>query len=523
MFDLLIKNGTVIDGSGAPMKRADVAVHDDVIVTVGDVGHSSARRTIDAEGCYVTPGFIDVTNHADTYWRLFATPTMESALHQGITTIIGGSCGSSLAPLTGKDALRSIQKWTDVQSVNINWLTMEEFFSAMKRQRLSANFGTLVGHNTLRRFFVGDTQRPLNQKESDAVAKMLDRALHEGALGLSTGLVYSHARSASEQELMTLARVVRKHGCVYATHVRDEMRDLVISIEEAIRIAQKSGVRLHIAHLKAVGSENWHLMDDALSMIETAHMSDLPVTFDVYPYTVTGSVLYVFLPLWVSEGGKTMMKERLKNAEIRSRVAKEMRQNSPDLADAIISISSLGKTLTRRRIGEIAHAQGKSVPDTVMDLLVAGDGRMIVMVEAVSERNIAKAIRNPFALIASNGAAYTVAHADSGETVHPRSFGAFPRALARYVVRDHIVSWEEAIHKMSGKSAAQFGISDRGLVQEGYKADVVVIDPKKIMDCATIEQPYHYAKGIPWVTVNGVVVVENGTHNGARPGQIVRH
>lgn len=523
MFDLLIKNGTVIDGSGAPMRKADVAVHDDVIVAVGDVGHSSARRTVDAEGCYVAPGFVDVTNHADTYWRLFTTPTMESAVHQGITTVIGGSCGSSLAPLTGKDALRSIQKWADVQSVNINWLTVEEFFSAMKRQMLSTNFGTLVGHNTLRRFFVGDAQRPLDQKESDAVAKMLDRALHDGALGLSTGLVYSHARSASEQELLTLARVVKKHKCVYATHVRDEMRGLVTSVEEAIRVARKSGVRLHIAHLKAVGSENWHLMDDALSMIETARMSNLPVTFDVYPYTATGSVLYVFLPLWVSEGGKAMMKERLKNAGIRARVAKEMQHGSPDLADAIVSVSSLGKTLTRRRIGEIAHAQGKSVPDTVMDLLVASDGRMIVMVDAVSERNIAKAIRNPFALIASNGAAYTVAHVNSGETVHPRSFGAFPRTLARYVVRDRVVSWEEAIHKMSGMNAAQFGIHDRGLLREGYKADVIVIDPKKIMDCATTEQPYHYAKGIPWVIVNGTIVVENGAHNGARPGQIVRH
>jgi len=522
MYDIIIKNGMVIDGTGNPMQRLDIGIKEDKITMVGELRNDAAAIVIDATGKYITPGFIDVNNHSDTYWRIFNDPQLESMIFQGVTTIIGGNCGSSLAPLTNHDVIKSIQKWADIKTISFNWLAMKDFLDEVEKKQLSVNFGTLVGHGTLRRGFVGDEVRDISPDEMNEMKGMLTRALKEGALGLSTGLVYTHAKLASSREIAELAEIVRKYDGVYTTHIRGESNELIRAVEEAIRVGQITGVRTQISHLKAMGQKNWGLMDEALNMIETARTSGIDVGFDVYPYTVTGSVLYILLPGWVSEGGRTAMLSRLKDPTVRERVVREMRESDYDYSKIMISISSMDKTLTRKSIVDIAKAQGKSIEDAVVDILIASGGRVITMMDVLSEKNVDKGVQNPFSIISSNGSGYDVAHKETGEVVHPRSFGSFPRVLATYVRERGVIGWEEAINKMSGRPAEKFKLKKRGTITEGNYADVVVFDPKQINDAATVDNPYQYAKGIDWVLVNGKVTLEKGVYNGTRAGHVIR-
>jgi N-acyl-D-amino-acid deacylase len=522
MLDILIKNGTIIDGSGQPMFRGDVGIREGMITQIGDLHNEHAEIEIDATRKYVTPGFIDVNNHSDTYWRLFLDPALESLAYQGVTTIIGGNCGTSLAPLANHDVMKSIQKYSDMKNVSFNWLSMKEFLNEIEKKKLALNFASLVGHGTLRRGLVGDEVRDISPQEMKVMKKMLTQAMKEGAVGFSTGLVYTHSKLASSREIAELAEIVKKYDGVYTTHIRGESHELIRAVEEAIRIAQETGVRLQISHLKAMGRKNWPLMEEALNLIETARTSGVDVHFDVYPYTSTGSVLYILLPDWVTEGGRNMMLARLKDAETRKRIIKEMKASDDDYSKITISISALDKTLNHKRIVEIAEIQNKSVEDVIIDVLIASNGQVVTMMEVLSEKNVDKAVINPFSIISSNGAGYNIEHRETGEAVHPRNFGSFPRVLASYVKGRGVVGWEEAIRKMSGLPAEKFKIAKRGIIMEGNHADVVVIDPDKIHDEASIENPYQYSQGVECVIVNGQLLVRNNFITQARPGEVIR-
>ena len=523
MYDIVIKNGTVIDGSGAPMVPADVAIKEGRIVAIGTLSSDAAERVIDADGAYVVPGFVDVNNHSDTYWELLAQPELAGMLCQGVTTIIGGNSGSSLAPLTNPSVIRSIQKWTDVGKINFNWLSMKDFLSEVERRRLGLNFGTLVGHGTLRRGAMRDETRPIAPDEIDLMAKLLRTAMKEGALGLSTGLVYTHARGAGARELLQLISVAQAEKGVYATYVRDEEAGLVKAVEEAIDTARDADMALHISHLKAVGEKHWPLMDEVFHLIETASMNGIDISFDVYPYITTGSVMYTLLPAWITEGGRKMMIYRLRDTQVRQAVIRDMKKEKRDYSRILISVSQLNRMLTKRRISEIALAQGKQPEEVVIDVLLASDGRAIVSLEVLSEKNVDKAVTHPFSIISSNGVGYPIEHKLTGDLVHPRNFGTFPKVLAEYVREKKLLSWEEAIHKMTGKPAAKFLLEDRGLIKEGYHADIVVFRPDVVAPRATMEDPYQYPVGIDWVLVNGTIALEQGRMTKKRAGEIIRH
>ena len=271
-----------------------------------------------------------------------------------------------------------------------------------------------------------------------------------------------------------------------------------------------------------MGEKNWNLMEEALSMVETARTSGIDVHFDVYPYTATGSVLYILLPDWATEGGRNMMLTRLTDPDVRQRVIKEMRESENDYSKIIISISALDKTLNHKRISEIAELQGKSIEDAIIDILIASEGRVVTMMEVLSQKNVDKAVINPFSIISSNGSGYNLEHKETGEMVHPRNFGSFPRVLASYVRGRSVVGWEEAIRKMSGLPAEKFQIEKRGIIVKDNHADVIVFDPKVICDEATVENPYQYSKGVDWVIVNGKAVVKNGEITDQRPGEVIR-
>lgn len=521
MYDVVIRGGTLIDGSGKPMFSGDVGVRDGRITALGEVV-GSAERSIDATGRYVTPGFIDVNNHSDTYWALMANPSLESLLYQGVTTIVGGNSGASLAPLTRPENIRSIQKWTDVDTINFNWLSMSEFLAAVEKRQPAVNFATLVGHGTLRRGAMQDETRPIHDEEVRVMEDLLKSSFHSGAIGFSTGLLYTHARGAHINEILKLVELVKSEGGVYATYVRNEGDALVKAVEEAITVAQKTQVPLHISHLKAVGRENWHLMDEVFNLIEAAALNNLDISFDVYPYTVTGSVLYTFLPTWITENGRKLMLARLRDEKVRATVIQEMQKNGVDYSSMTISVSGLGAMLSRRKVSEIAALHAKSPEEVVIELLMASEGRAIVAIESLSEKNVLKAIQHPFSIISSNGSGYATEHAATGDKVHPRNFGTFPKIFAEYVRHRQDLSWEEAVYKMTGKPAQKFGLADRGLLAVGNAADIAVFDPGRIADQATMENPYQYAVGMEWVLVNGVPTIVQGKYAGARAGHVYR-
>jgi N-acyl-D-amino-acid deacylase len=511
MFDILIKNGTIIDGTGRKSYRADVAVEKDKIVKIGKLEGSRTRKEIDAGGKIVAPGFIDIHNHSDSYWRIFLEPTLPSLIYQGVTTIIGGNCGASIAPLTDGRIIESIQKWVDMRQVNVDWLSMAEFVEKMSTRKFAVNFGTLVGHGTLRRGLVMDEMRRLEKSELKVLGRLLEQAMQSGALGLSSGLAYSHERKAGWDEMLDLAEIVKYQGKVYATHLKNESHNLIFSLEEAIDVAKDSGVSMEISHLKATGKENWGLMDQALEMIDKAREESVDINFDVYPYTMTAAVLYFFLPDWAVEGGRQMMLKRLKADNMRKKIVQDMRRNAEyDYGEAIVASSSLSKTLTRRTLGEIARGQESSIEEAIINLLLASEGRVTIISECLSEENLKKALKHPLSIVASDGAGYDASYGAGGELVHPRSFGTFPRVLGKYVREEKVLDLEEAVRKMTSLPARKFNIENRGILAKNYQADIVIFDQDKICDKATVENPFQYAEGISEVIVNGKLALTEG-------------
>lgn len=522
MYDILIKNGTIIDGTGKSKFHGDIAIKHGKIQKIGELHEERGELEIDAKNKIICPGFIDVNNHSDTFWQLFLNPDLESLVYQGITTIVGGTCGSSLAPLATPKTIESIQKWVDLKNINFNWLTLKEFFEFLGTKKFSVNFATLVGHETLRRGLLKDELRGPNPKELKFIEKMLKDSMKEGALGISTGLVYTHARLATEEELIELANIVKKYNGVYVTHIRDEADELIESVEEAIKISKKTKVKLHISHLKAVGKKNWYKMEEMLAHISQASESGVDISFDVYPYIHTGSVLYTLLPSWVAEGGKKMLLHRLKDSVIRTKVISEMKKSGFEYNKVEIASSPLDKTLTRRKITEIAKSQNKTVEDTIIDILIASEGRVITSMEVLSEENIKEAIIHPLSIIATNGAGYSIKHAKTGEMVHSRSFGTFIKVLAEYVFEKKCLTLEEAIKKMTSFPAEKFGIEKRGQLKKGYFADILVLDKSKIASPSNQERPYQYSRGVEYSFVNGEIVIKEGKYEGTRNGHIIK-
>jgi N-acyl-D-aspartate/D-glutamate deacylase len=522
MYDILIKNGTVIDGTGEPGMKTNVAISKNKIAKIGELGFAKSQIEIDALGKIVAPGFVDIHNHSDGYWRIFLEPELPSLILQGITTIIGGNCGASIAPLTDGRIVESIQKWADIKQVNVDWLSFSEFAEKMSGRKLAINFGSLVGHGTLRRGLTLDEMRCLNQHELDVVGKILQKSFEEGALGLSTGLAYSHEREAGWDELVKLAEIAKENERFYSTHLRDESGNILAALQEAIDLARQTGVSLEVSHLKVIGEKNWPLMDEVLTKIEKAQKAGVDINFDVYPYPQIGSVLYIFLPAWAADGGKKMLLGRLKEKHLRKKIIEEMKETARyHYEDALIAICPFAKSLTKRKISEVASERGVSIEEVIVDLLVASEGRVVTIAEVLSEENVKKAIEHPLSIIATDGAGYGADHKESGELVHPRCFGTFPRVLGKYVREEKLLTIEEAVKKMTSLPAGKIGLPDRGRLEKGYQADVVVFDLEKIRDLATVENPYQYSEGIEQVIVNGKFALRDGKLTNEMAGEFI--
>lgn len=516
---MLIQNAIIIDGTGKKNYVADIRTRRDKIVDIGKLSPRSKEPTINARGAFVTPGFVDILNHSDAYLTLFSNPAQESLLQQGITSILMGNCGSSLAPLADGNFINSLQKWGDVTKVNVNWLSMKEYLAELKKHSFGPNVATLVGHSTVRRSIVEDQPRNLTQEELELLSHLIGEGIRDGAFGVSTGLAYTHARNASLKEIETVMRIAKKENSLYATHLRNESGGFIESFRETLEMAHDIGVNLEFSHLKVTGKQFWNQFSEALSELNPRTRN---INFDIYPYRTTASVLYTFLPTWVSEGGKKSLLANILNLKIRARLIQEMHDDPHSYKNMIVAMGGLNKVFFGKSIAQIAINQNTSVEETVLNMISISSNRIIVFTETISEENIIRAMRHGRSFVTSAGVGYNVHDDVRGEFIHPRYFGAIPKFLSHYVRNQKFMSWERAIYKVTLGPAIKIGLKKRGRIEKGYYADLVIFDPHTIQDTATFTSPYQYPLGIHYVIVNGEISIAEGKFTGKMMGKVLK-
>ncbi|MEK7453207.1 MAG: amidohydrolase family protein [Patescibacteria group bacterium] len=527
MYEILIKGGTIFDGTG---KRdgfvADIGITGGIISDIGNLKNSSAKKIINAEGFYLSPGFIDILNHSDTYLTLFTVPQQNSLISQGITTIIGGNCGTSLAPLVSSGAIRSVQKWTDPFQINVDWLKMSEFLNLLKtKKQLALNFGTLTGYSTIRNGILKGEQRKLTDQEIEMAGLLLDQSQKDGAFGISSGLSYPSENIASYEELKHMLSIVAKHNNIFSVHLRNESDKLLDSLEEVINIARETGVKIHIAHLKVIGQNNWDKFKIALDKIEKAKNQGVDITFDIFPYASNGMTLYSLLPDWVKRANKDEIKKILQNEDTRKRVEMDLKDMNLNYKKITIASLSGDKIFLGKTIDDIAKNWTVSEEIAIINLLLASNMRVIVFAHILSEENLQSGIKHPLSIISSDGAGYDLEYKKNKDMPHPRAFGAFARYLRKYPnpEKENIISYKEAIYKITGYPAERFKIKRRGKIQKSYFADITIFDPKKIEEIATFEDPYHYSIGILNVIMNGNIIYDNGKYEKGYYGNVLKN
>lgn len=519
-YHTLIKNGTIIDGTGRPPFFGNIGIADEKIAIFAEGDIPEADVIIDARKKYIVPGFIDILSHADNYWSLFDPMAGVSLLSQGVTTIIGGNCGSSLAPLVSPASLESVEKWTHPSKISVHWNSFGEYLHFLDRLALPVNFGSLVGHTTLRRGYLKNDDRPLLPSELESLAYLLTTSLQEGAFGLSTGLGYAHAKNTSKEELTTFLRIVKEHDALYSAHLRHEGRDLVKSVDEVIEYAKDTQVRLEISHLKSKGQKNWDEIHEAIDHIHDAAHAGIDIHFDVYPYNFTLSVLYPYLPAFATEGGVTSMLEKIRGKITRKQIKEALEADREHMKRLIVARADGLANIVGKTFEDIARDQDVSVEEALLTALESSDGRVLVFDMSLHQETVLRLLFDAESIIASDDGFYSQIP-QMGELIHPRAFGAFPKFL-EFNQATHTLTWEEAIAKMTGKVAKQLHLKKRGTLQNGMQADIVMLDPQKVGSEATMQNPMVRAQGIESVWVNGALAYESGIVR-QRSGRTLRH
>lgn len=524
-FDLVFAGGRVVDGTGAPWFRADVGVVGDRIAAIGRLEGAAAKRRIDASGLVVAPGFIDMLGQSE--YNVLVDPRAASKITQGITTEITGE-GQSIAPLNA----RMIADMKDVAArygVTPDWTTLDGYWKAFERARPAINLGTFVGAGGVRDLVIGKDERPATPAELAAMEAAVAQAMEEGAFGLSTSLAYVPDRFASTEEIVALAKVAARHGGTYITHQRDEGDGIDASLDEVFRIAREARIPAQIYHLKTAGKRNWGRMAAVLARIERARAEGLDVSANQYPWAASSNSLDASLPLWAREGGREKLLARLRDPATRARVRADFPKDNPDWKDEpgerILVTTVLNPALKAyegKTIAAIAREEGKDPLDALIDLVLADNANVGRVTFSMSEDDVKTALAHPLVAMGTDSGARAEDGIFSLEKSHPRAWGSAARILGRYVRDEKVLRLEEAIRKMTSLPASRMGLADRGMLRPGMAADVVAFDPATVRDRSTYADPLHYSEGIPYVCVNGELVVDGGRITAARPGRALK-
>lgn len=527
MFDVLIKGGTLYDGSGEKPRVTDVAIRGDRIVALGDFPAERARAVIDAKGLAVAPGFINMLSWSNE--SLIEDGRSQSEIREGITTEIMGE-GESMGPLNDRMKTRMLEQQRDIK-FEIKWNTLAEYLTYMERRGVAPNIASFLGATTIREYVIGLEDEAPTPEQLEEMRQLVRRGMEDGALGIGTSLIYPPAFYAKTEELIELCKVAAKYQGKYISHMRSEGNKLLEAIDELIRISREAKIPAEVYHLKAAGEQNWPKLPAALAKIEEARKAGLKITADMYTYPAAGTGLDACLPPWTENGGYPALFKRLRDPATREKIAAEVRAptdkwenlylaaGSPDRILLCGFKSEKLKPLTGKSLAEVAKLRGKDPVETIMDLLSEDESRIDTIYFLMSEENIRKEIAKPWVSFGSDEASQAPEGVFLKANAHPRAYGNFARLLGRYVRDEKIISLAEAVKRLSGLPATNLGLDHRGFVREGMFADVVVFDPATIADRATFEKPHQYAVGMKHVFVNGVQVLKDGEHTGAKPGR----
>jgi N-acyl-D-amino-acid deacylase len=527
-YDLVIRHGTVYDGSGVAGAVEDLAIQGDRIAARGDLSGAHGKQEIEASGLAVAPGFIDMLNHAET--SLIADGRSQSGIRQGVTLSVFGE--SSMGPLTDAMKQQMRARQADIK-FDITWTTLGEYLDSLVARGISTNVASFVSASTVRANVIGLDNRAPTAEELDRMRGLVRTAMGEGAMGLTTALIYTPAVFSKTDELVELAKVASAAGGMYISHMRSEGNRLLEAIDETITIARDAHIRAEIYHLKAAGQSNWTKLGDAIAKVEAARKDGLEITADMYTYTAGSTGLDASMPPWVQEGGYDAWAARLRDPKTRDRVRREMTTPGDEWENLLLAAGGDGtlrvgfknealRIYTGKTLGEVAKLRGTSVQDTAMDLVAEDGSRVQVVYFLMSEDNVKRQIQLPWVSFGSDASSMSTEGVFLKTSTHPRAYGNFARLLGKYVRDERVIPLEEAIRKLTSLPADTLKVKDRGRLTVGHFADVVVFDPKTVADRATYEQPHQYAVGMRHVWVNGAQVLKDGEHTGATPGRVVR-
>ncbi len=515
-FDVIIRNGLIYDGSGGAPFKADLGVRGDRIAAVGGLSGASAGTVIEAKDLAVAPGFINMLSWASV--SLIIDGRSQSELHQGVTTEIFGE-GESMGPLTQEMKRRTISSQGELK-FDIAWTTLCEYLSYLEKRGISPNVASFVGAGTLRENVVGLENKRATPAQLNRMCELARLEMEAGALGVGSSLGYAPDMFATTGELIALCRTAAKFGGMYISHVRNEGDGLIEAVEELLRISREAGIAAEIYHLKAGGERNWPKIDRVISMIESARRKGLRITADVYLYTASSNRLSSRLPAWAHEGGDEALLDRLRDPVLRKKIGAGMRLRGRMPKTILVGFNAQSlRPLTGKTLEEAARIRGKDQVETILELVEEDNAATRAATFVMSEENIKKEIRRPWVSLGSDAASISAEGVFLNQSTHPRAYGNFARLLGKYVREEKTVSLQEAVRRLTGLPAANLGLDRRGLIKQGYFADLVVFDPETTADRATYDNPHQYATGVKHVLVNGVRVIENGEHTGAKPGR----
>ena len=515
-YDIIIRHGTIYDGSGSKPFVADIAIQHDTIAAIGDLPDATGKNEIDARGLAVSPGFINMLSWADQ--NLLKDGRSLSNIKQGVTLEVFGE-GWSPGPLKRRTSVKADSLWT----------TLGGYFNYLMKKGVSPNVASFVGQTSVRDYVMGQENRKPTIAELDQMKKLVDQAMQEGALGLGTSLIYAPASYASTEELIELARVASRHGGIFTTHMRSEGDFILDALNETFHIARAANIPVEIYHLKINIARNWNKIDTLISKIDSAQKAGLKISADMYTYTASGTGLTARLPLWVQEGGGKEMRKKLRNPSLHKKVLYEMKMGIPyknsDPHDVMIMgfrLDSLNRLYRGKRLDEIARLHGKNADETTLDLIVRDRSRIEAIYYQVSEENMKRLMQLPYVSFGSDAGSQAIPENAAQIGAHPRTYGTFARFLGKYVREEKLMPLEEAIRRLTSLPARNLNITKRGALRVGQFADIAVFNPFSIQDHATFENPHQYASGMMHVFVNGIQVLANGEHTGALPGRIIR-